>query len=205
MMKVYLDAKPIEVSGHSLTSALDAVRAQAQGRLIIEAQADGQPVPPEHLTHPPENTPYAGELRFVSTDPVAIVRESLLETADLLKPARDRHRHLADRIASAETEIALQQLPEVLAVWQQVMATLQLVRSCDLVAIPAQPPEDLDIDDAAAQLNAHLVDLRMAIQKQDWSALSDLLAFDLIEDIDRWTTMLSDIARFIQHAPPTNP
>lgn len=203
MMKVYLDDQPVTDPGESLTSALNAVRAQAGQRLVIEARADGSPVPQAHLAEPPPNEPYAQELRFISADAVALVRESLLEAADLLEPARAEHQALADQIASADTETALQRLAPVLSIWQKVMNTLQAVRACDGVAIPAMDDPANDVDAAADRLNQRLVELRNAIQMQDWSALSDILCFDLVEEVDNWRTLLTTFARLAE--TPHNP
>lgn len=195
MMKVYLDGQPVSEAGQTLASALDAVRSSSRGRLVIEAQADGAPIPDAHLASPPESAPYAEELRFISADAVALVRESLLEAADLLPPAREQHQRLADLIASGEPESAIQQLGTLLAVWQQVMDTLQAVRSCEAVTLPAQ-----EIDATATGLNDRLIELRTCIERQDWSGLSDLLAYDLTEEAQRWEQLLATLARAVEHA-----
>lgn len=195
MMKVYLDGQPVSEAGQTLASALDAVRSSSRGRLVIEAQADGAPIPDAHLASPPESAPYAEELRFISADAVALVRESLLEAADLLPPAREQHQCLADLIASGEPESAIQQLGTLLAVWQQVMDTLQAVRSCEAVTLPAQ-----EIDATATGLNDRLIELRTCIERQDWSGLSDLLAYDLTEEAQRWEQLLATLARAVEHA-----
>lgn len=201
MMKVFLDEQPVSDAGQSLTSALNAVREQAGARLVIEAHADGSPVPSAHLSDPPATEPYAGELRFTSADAVALVRESLLEAADLLEPIREEHQRLADQIASADTEAALQRLAPVLAIWQKVMATLQAVRACDAITIVNDGEAPHDVDAAATRLNDRLVDLRNAISIQDWSAISDILCFDLVEQVDQWRSLLVALARAVQPAP----
>ena len=82
-MQVYLDDTPLDTAATTLEDALriGRERAESQGRIIIDARADGAPIPDAHLASPAlaERTPYAGEIRLVSEEPRALVRAALTD------------------------------------------------------------------------------------------------------------------------------
>jgi hypothetical protein len=203
-MRVVLDGTPL--TDHASTAAATfaealgagATAAQAGGRIIIEVKADGQPVPPEHLSDPASVTATYAELVLRSADPRALVRESLSDASDALGQLAPLHAAVADALATGDTRRAMDQLREVLSTWQAVQDLLEHARallSLDLTHIRVPDRPDLTFDAKAAQFVATSRTIRDAVQSQDWSALSDAVAYDLDAAAGDWAALIRALAK----------
>lgn len=197
-MQVLLDGRPIEASGNTLASALEAGRsaATALGRVIIEVTADGQPVPDARLTHPPEDDPFAQTIEMRTASPVDLVRTTLHESADALEEAKRQQVIASDLILEAKTGEAMAKLGEALRLWSAIQRAV--TDSCALFMSPGlaeQPGADLTVDEAlVAELAVNLNQVHTALAKRDWSELSDLLAFELEEQAQKWSKAIREMA-----------
>lgn len=189
--RILVDGQPVAVPVDlSLTGVLDAVRAHAPGRLVIQAEADGVGVPPEHLSTPPGNSPYAREFSFRTADPVLLVRDALLQASDALRDLAPRQKAAAEKLQASETAAGVADLSDVLAVWEQSKQVLQLAQAlgvCDGMS----NQEDAE---ALTHLARSLTEVRRTLQTQDWSALSDTLAYDLPPLSARWSVIFANLA-----------
>lgn len=181
MMQVYLDGAPLEVTGERLADAIDAALAKAGERMVVEALADGRPVPLEHFDAPPETTPYAAALHFRSADRDAIARVALHEAADTLDHVRAIQAEAADQVRAGQVDVALRTLAGALEGWSQVRSAIELMSGSELPLDRARTSSGDLLDSQLKGLASALTELRRTIAQSDWSALGDVLAYDLQE------------------------
>lgn len=193
-MQVFLDDKPVVVSGQSLGDALAAVTTQAGSRLVIEALADGAPVPDDHLENPPEAAPYAGELRFRSADRAAIARHALHEAADALERVRSSQRDAAEFVRAGDVREALAALGPALEGWQHVRSAIDTLAEGGFIALAAHAAGAPSLEDHLQKLAEALTELKRAISHADWAALGDVLAYDLDEQAEQIGAQLRALA-----------
>ncbi len=181
-----------------MASALVAARdaAQQAGRVIIEVKLDGLPVADAQLEDPSEQPLSAARLDFVTTDPRALVRTTLLDVADALALTRDQQLKAAEALQAGEFKDAFAQLNEVVNIWSHVRRVISegpalLGLSVDQID---QKHSSTNLSQGIDRLNAALTELRTSLQSQDWSTLADLLSGELDDLAARWDTLLRTTA-----------
>ena len=193
-MLIFIDNQPLATPAPltTLGAALAAVRERAGDRLVVEVEADGSPVPGEDLSQPPSTSPYAGVLRFKTADATTLLRDSLMYASGAVRDLRPRQIAAAELIQASHTSEAMAALTEVLSCWEQAKQVIQLAGSLG-VAVPAGLG-DAEITRAVTELGRSLEEIRRSLRDQDWSSLSDVLAYDMPGLSDRWGTMLGELA-----------
>lgn len=209
-MNVILDGQPLEFSGaQTLAGAMRAAgeAAGARGRVIVEVYVDGEAAGDAVLERPPE-VEVGGEVRMVSVEPRALVRVTLMDAADALEAARKSQRASAELIQKGSVEEALKPLAEAIRTWQTVRDALE--KSAGILGItigelgprgamlPAatiggagpSPGFDAMITDLAVRLS----EIKRSLAGQDWSALADVLEYEMGEQTDRWKSALATAA-----------
>lgn len=193
-MQVYLDGTPLTVAGTTLAEAIDAALAHAGDRMVVEALADGQPVPLEHFDSPPDTSPYASELRFRSADRGAIARVALYEAADTLDQVRSIQADAADQVRAGNVDVALRTLAGALEGWSQVRSAIELMSTSDLPLAQSGKGAQTPLDEQLRGLATALTELRRTIAESDWSALGDVLSYDLQERATTSSQLLREAA-----------
>jgi hypothetical protein len=201
-MHVFLDNRPL----HPQPTIAAALRSGVEeagrtGRVVVEALLDGAAVAEDILENPP-NEAIGEELRLTSVDPSSLVRVTLLDAADALESAREEQRRSAELIQSGKVEEAMDPLSSALQTWQAVREAVE--KSAALVRIPLDSVEfegaagSDRLLDLLAGLTSRLEEVKRSLSTQDWSALADVLAYDLTEQSDRWRTMLRSLAESLK-------
>ena len=193
-MQVILDGSPIEGAGTTLASALEAVRARAGDRLIVEAFADGASIGSEDLDRPPTRDPYADRVEFKSADRALLLKEAGRDAAEALDRLRERQSAASDLLQQGKVHEAVAQVAEIVGQWAAVRKAILLT----LRASPANRYHDSDreeLNSVLTGLASNLKEIKRAISTQDWSGLGDVLAWDLQEPTDRCRLWLLRAAR----------
>lgn len=195
-MRVYLDNRDLGVTARTLGEALKAgvTEAEAAARVIIEMKADGVPVGDEELERAGEPS-QIGELHLVSADARTLVRVTLHDAADALNEARARQNAAAELVQAGDTQKALDELQQALQLWQLVRGTLDksaqlLALKPDQTEVPGPDGKTIRLADEADALTRSLGVVKSALEQQDWSALSDVLAYDMEQRVGTWQRML---------------
>jgi len=195
-MRVYLDDEELHPAQGTLADglhvALDAARAQ--GRIIIEAKADDDPIADEDLDHPPDDPTYCDELRFVSAEPRSLVRVTMLDAADALEQTRGVCERASEMLQTGQTAEALRELGDTLGAWESARRVVQ--EGCALLSIDIESDEGLGAGapEMIETLSTNLEEIKRTVATQDWAALADLLAFDLDEQAAQWRDIMVRIA-----------
>jgi hypothetical protein len=195
-MKAYLDDQPLATDRPTLAAAIQAAAREAQlhGRIVVEVIVDGERAGDDLLDEPSEDA-ITSEVRLVSVEPRMLIRETLGDCAEALEVAKAQQIESAAMMQGGETEGALQPLSQALQTWQAVRDAVE--RSSSLLAASAPGGEAFDereLVEMLEELAQRLEEIRGALARQDWSALADVLAYDMPEQTARWRTSLGKMA-----------
>lgn len=201
-MRVLLDEQPLDVAEPTLAAALDAARrkAESQHRVVVEATMDGLVIPDEALAAPSSSRFEDGELRFVTAEPVALVRHTMREVVDLLEQTARDQTKASDLIVAGELEEAMQHLSSALGAWDSVHQVV--VNGAALLGLKAEQvsvrvageSSPVVMGDRIAELASHLSAIKRSIAAQDWAGLSDTLTYDMNPQAERWRTLLGALS-----------
>jgi hypothetical protein len=197
-MNVYLDGEPLAFpEPRTFASALRSAsaRAEAKGRVLVEVKIDGAHAPEAMIDEPPEE-PVGSDVRLVSVEPRSLVRVTLMDAVDALEAARDRQSRCAELIQTGKVEEALAPLSEAIQTWQTVRdaveksAAMLGMRLDELSAGSAER----GMEDLIRSLATGLAEVRRSLSGEDWSALADVLAYDMGEQAEQWKAALTSAA-----------
>ena len=199
-MQTFLDNKPLNPDRATFAAALRAGADEAAraGRVIVEAMLDGEAVADDVLERPPEE-PLGRELRLTSVEPRALVRVTLMDAADALDSARQDQQRSAELIQSGKVEDALPQLGAAIQTWQAVRDAVEksaaLLRiPLDSIALPGGASGTDTLIELIGSLAGRLEEVKRSLAAEDWSALADVLAYDLGDQAERWKRVLVSLS-----------
>lgn len=209
-MRVLLDGQLIPIDRPTLAVALAtaARHAEACGRVIISALADGAPIPDETLRQPSDEFCTIGELALSTSSPGQVVGEMLTHAADALASIRTTQQEAGTLIQRGETALAQPHLESVFSVWQAVAGGVQqaaemLGLNLAALRVPDGYGDTMAVTPQIEFLVDKLRELHAAMQRQDWAATSDIVLFDLDELAKSWGQMLRGLASVISPAEST--
>lgn len=196
-VKAILDGQPLAVPRPTLAAALQAAvdAARARGNVIVEVKLDGQRIGDDQLSSPAD-VPMGGQLTFVSANPGELVSSAMRDAGEALTAAREEQAQAAGEVQAGRPERAMGALHGCFATWQSVLEVA--TQGCAMRGVglhQALTPELGSVADAISELHGHLRSLRDALAAEDWSAVSDILAYDLDAQVSRWLALLGHLAR----------
>jgi hypothetical protein len=210
-MQVLLDGTPIAVARPTLADAIAtcAADAQSRGRIIVEVKADGVVLAGDKLGNFSGDPNTIRELQLLSAEPRALVRHTILEAVGALENARSDQARAAEQIQSGQTEQALGTLQTAMVTWQTVRDVVEqsagvLGLQLDTLAVSGVE-EGVTFGTATKELLGHLRQLRTALDQQDWSALSDIVGYDLDAQVGVWKGLLVGLSQHVSTLPPVAP
>ncbi len=196
MMRVYVDEQVVPVARPTLAAALAAGRdaASVRQRVIVEAKLDGVAIADADLHEPPETALEDADVRFVTAEPRALVRTSLLDTREALEEAVKIQAFAAEALQAGKLAEGLELIGSALAVWDAVRRVSEqgpalLNVEFDRVVVAGRP-----LADRAIELAGCLEQVKSALSAQDWSLLADLLEGELSDAARAWRAVLADLA-----------
>lgn len=207
-MQLFLDGAPLDPPAEpTLAAALDAAQRRAGGRLVVQALADGIPVPAEELADPPDITPYADRLDLTTAEPAELAADSLDTAAETLERSIEQHTTTAHALQDGDVDGAFAHLTTLLTAWQQAIRAVELSGQ-----IPGLDLEELwrsgQVEAGAATLRERLRELAQAVQSHDWPGVADTIELDLVPAARQWGRALRDGAQLARAAtdgtPPTS-
>jgi hypothetical protein len=207
-MQVLLDGHPISVARPSLALALQtaAADAQARGRILVEVKADGVVLTSDQLASPSDEHSAYAALEMLSADPRQLVRQTVLDAVEALESVRGEQAAAMEQIQTGQMGEALQTLQGAFMTWQaarDVVSRGAALLQIDLETVKLPGVEEgVTFQSATTSLLSHLSALKDALNEQDWSALSDIVGFDLDADATTWHSLLKAFAEYIKGMGP---
>lgn len=204
-MEAFLDGKSLPVPRPTLASALtvgvDAARAV--GRIIIEVRADGVVLGDDTLASPSDGPASFARLDLQSADPRALVRVTLGDAIDALRGLVGEQVRLAELVHTDQLQLAAGGLQDVFQTWHTVKDVV--ARSGALLDIELS---DLDVGsefgtvgEASNRLLVYLRGVKGSLEREDWSALADILEVNLSEEAQRWEGLLTALSEHVSRMP----
>jgi hypothetical protein len=210
-MQVLLDGHPILATGPRLSDALEAAssNARSRGRVIVEVKIDGVVLSNDKLGNLKQDMSAVRELSMLSAEPRALVRHALLDAVAVVESGQAQQALAAELIQAGKPEDSLEPLRLAMATWQAVRDTVErgaALLELDLqnLALPGLE-EGLTLQTAVKDLLGHLAQMREALQKQDWSAVSDIVGYDLDAQSGVWKGLLVALSQHVATLPPVVP
>jgi hypothetical protein len=198
-MQVLLDDQPLSMDPPTLAAAVRGAQqiARARGRIIVEASADGNLISDDLLANPSDEPVRIATLSIRSAEPRALVSFTLADAADALSHVAEDHDRVGREIQAGRTQDALGKLGDSIATWQAVCDILN--KSASLLKIDL---DSIDVGDGdSTPLSARfkimlerLASIKTALETQDFSALSDVLLYDMAPLARQWSATLGAIA-----------
>jgi len=199
-MRVLLDGNEIQSAEPTLAGAINAGRAaaEAEGRAIIEVAVDGAPVLGDGLEQPSADPIEGAEVTLTSTDPVSLVKTTLLDAAEALEQTRPQHASIAEGLQAGESGEALGQLSSTLQVWQAAQDVLTrgwmlLGRDPGSLEVPPEAGAE-SVDQMVERLATELREIKRALGDQDLAAVADVVGYELEPMAEHWVALLRDAA-----------
>lgn len=203
-MQVLLDDQPLPIDRPTLAAALRTAQeaARLRGRIIVEAFADGTQISDELLSRPSDEPVNINKLAMRSAEPRALVSFTLIDAAEALTHVAEDHDRVGRDIQAGKTEQALGKLGESIATWQAVCDILNkgatlLHLDLDAVTLPDGDPTPLS--GRFTSMLERLGSIRTALETQDFSALSDILLYDMAPLARQWSETLRLIAEMVRN------
>ncbi len=184
-MQAFLDdaSLPLERPTFAAAIAAGARAARARGRTVSQVWLDGAPVGAAIIQNPPEAA-LGREVRMVSAGegPAA----GLEGARASLERAAAAQSLAAELIQTARLDEALKPLADAIESWQRVQAEVsrELAWAAGLEAFNAM----------LGALSDTLREVQRSLRDQDWSGLSDVLAFDMKEQAAGWRELIDGVS-----------
>lgn len=196
-MEVLLDGKRLDVPRPTLAAALKVAveTANRDGRIIVEVKCDGARLSDDVLAAPSDEVLGTRTLAFTSEDPRLLVARSMQDAEDLLGTTRVKQQSIAERVQAGDLGPALADLSECFKAWQvlhDVVSQGCAVLGWDIEKVALE--DGMTLSAAVADLRGHLRNLRDALEAEDWSAVSDVVGYDLDAQATRWQATLRVLA-----------
>lgn len=188
-MRAFLDDASLSLVRPTFAGAIaaGAEAARARGRSIAGVWLDGSPVAAAILKHPPE-VALGREVRMVSGEAVSggEAGSGLDGVLACLGRAAESQARAAELIQTARLEEALTPLAEAVGAWQEVQGS---------VAKEMPWAAGLESFDAMIRdLSEKLREVERSLRAQDWSGLSDALAYDMREQAEGWRALIEGVS-----------
>jgi len=203
-MKVLLDGRLIPVARPTVAAAIgaSALEAQSAGRVIVSATIDGRELSDAELQTPSDDLTNALEMRLTTSSPADLVSEMLASAADAVRNIRASQQEAAALIQAGKISESSEHLQSVFSVWQAVTGGLEQAAellSLDLstLRVPDGYGDTLAVSPQIEILVDRLKGLQDGLKNQDWSRVSDALAFDLDDCAKSWDQLLTGLGRAI--------
>ena len=205
-MQLWIDNTQLDAVD-TLENAFEIARKHAEqsGRLIIDIQADGNPIDDALLDEPPTNDAGINELRLTTTDYNAFLIETIETAKDALVSTREDQVAAGDQIRTGEIEPAIESLKAVLEGWHAVRDVVGQAAALAEINI-----DTLEITDAKGTtttgeqcidaLSKALAEVRNCLGKQDWASLGDAIEYDLDDQANAWGALLNTMIESIKQA-----
>lgn len=196
LMEVYLDETRVDHvfdPGESLERGLRAVHGRygSGDRIIVGVKCDGVHLLNEGL-HEALQKPVGAFrcIEIVTAAPCVLASEALGEARRSLGDVDARRVQIAAHFSAGRIREGMSGLGEMLSVWQQVhdvvAKSVQMI-SDDLASMRVEGESIEDVLDAPRR---QLMQIRDALQTQDFVMLADLLEYEFGEAVQSWSRVI---------------
>jgi hypothetical protein len=199
-MRVDLDGEVLEVSRPTLAEALKAgiAAAERRGVLIVGVTADGRALEGAELERPSDEPSTFASISLISASPGLLVERTLREAAAAVDELRASQAKVAELVQIGDTAAALEHLQGVFATWSAVREVVdrggRLLGRELLSMEPASIDAVRPVEACMLGLTQGLQEVKRALEREDWSLLSDVMGHRLEGLAKDWNVVLNALA-----------
>jgi hypothetical protein len=199
-MAVTVDHQPLPAESLGLRTVGQVLSHLAKGnRLVVQVLIDGLEPDPANLGTVRRENLEGHELFIETADPRQVAADALLHVEEQLKEA-DRLRLEASELLGRASHVkAMEKLSGCFSTWQHaqesVLKTAQLLR-VDLSHLNVS--RGVTLDDLIADFTGQLHEIKRALERRDFSRLSDVLRYDAAETSEQWRNALRALREHIE-------
>jgi len=191
-MTVYFDDEPTDLAADNLAALLETAsdRLAADGRIIVEVVLDDEPFGFERLDEAQDIPVGPRDVRLSTANPSELAVQTLYALQDAMEGLRETQNLAAEKLQEDKPAEAMQTLHQALEVWmqaQQAVLDSARVGGIDLEAIKVA---DRPASEIINRLVEMLHELKDTVEAGDTVALSDALAYEWPDMIDRWQQLV---------------
>ncbi|MBI3834367.1 MAG: hypothetical protein HY287_08575 [Planctomycetes bacterium] len=191
-MSLYIDDVELnddDLAAGSLEEALRVVQARicAPGHVVVAVHCDGATVPPNAMTDTLKRPVFSFERLDVYTGTKeSLVIDAMSQAAASLEATESKAQDIAHRLTAGSSAEAIAVLADSLRVWQQIHQAI----GQSIVMLGLNPEtiqiRDVPLADALDRPRSVLVQIKQALQSQDYVLLADLLQYEFSDVTDLW-------------------
>ncbi|MBL9002027.1 MAG: hypothetical protein JNK25_12915 [Phycisphaerae bacterium] len=203
-MRLLLDGQQVNIPRPTLAAAIAAAAdaARSQGRLVTNIVADGVRLTDEQVAAATDTPSTIRELACTSLDPRELVASSLRDAVGALETAARDQQSAAQQIQAGRTQDALETLGPILATWQVVQQVLDqggTALNMDFRTVPVPGIEESrPVERCTQAVMNSLLEMKKALADEDWSAVSDIVGYDLDAHARDWRNILAGLAELVE-------
>lgn len=184
----------------TLAEALKAgiAAAERRGVLIVGVTADGRALEGSELERPSDEPGTFSSVSLISASPGLLVERTLREAAAAVDEVRVSQAKVAELVDIGDTAAALERLQGVFATWSAVREVVDRggrLLGRDLMAMePASIDAKRPVEACMLGLSQGLQEVKRALERDDWSLLSDVMGHRLEALAKDWSMVLGAMA-----------
>ncbi len=198
-MDIFVDDNKLDdlgVDGQTLEEALQRVQETAcpPGRLIATLRCDGLEIGAgamaETLGKPTEEFQ---RLEVYTGTRAGLVRDAMEQAWLTLQDGEEERSQIAQLIAEGNVTDGIRILGENLGVWQQIHDAI--AKSLQMLELnpAAIQVNDMTFEEAVTQPRAMLLQIKNALQSQDYVLLADVLQYEFGDVVAQWQAIIEEI------------
>lgn len=163
----------------------------ADNRLVVGVHCNGQDVPAQEMAatlKKPANS--FSSLTILTGTRSSLVSSAMNEAATCLTSTEDACRQTATLLTEGKTAEAAQTLGECLRIWQQVHEAIG--KSIEMLQLdPVQVHvDDSPLSELIGKPKGVLLQMKTALQSQDFVLLADILEYEITEVTQNWSSIV---------------
>jgi len=198
-MPVLLDDQTVDFGVQQLGEVLGKANEQAtaQGRLVVEVSIDGRVLNHNELQEMAQVPTVAVTVGLKTANMKDLALETLDQAQDQLDSVRDLQEDAADLLQEDKAIEGFEKIGKLIEMWiqtQQAVGGVAQLMKLDLSKVQV---DDQPLSTVSESMVQQLMQLKEAIEAGDTVTLSDALAYEWPEQVDRWERLIVSVSEAV--------
>ncbi len=203
-MSVFIDDKPVEVGSIAEGTIEEVVRhvqsdVCPRGRLIVALRCNGEEVTGDTMSAK-LGEPFGtiDRLDIVTGTREALVQDTMDHASSSLDETAASCQRIAGLISEGKATEGMESLGHCLRTWQQIYDALN--KSIEMLGVDPEvvTVQDMPLIDAVGKPKEILLQIKQALQAQDYVMLADILQYEFIDTTELWHTIIARIRQLAE-------